>query len=103
MAETIFSEAQQVAVFDTAFHQTIPVVAHKYAIPNVLLTENKIRVYGFHGTSHKYVSEKAIAYLQAHNCAASKIITIHLGNGCSMTAIQDGKSIDHTLGFGPMN
>ena len=103
VAETIFSEAQQVAVFDTAFHQTIPVVAHKYAIPNALLTENKIRVYGFHGTSHKYVSEKAIAYLQENNCAASKIITIHLGNGCSMTAVQDGKSIDHTLGFGPMN
>jgi acetate kinase len=103
VAETIFSEAQQVAVFDTAFHQTIPVVAHKYAIPNVLLTENKIRLYGFHGISHKYVSEKAIAYLQEHNCAASKIITIHLGNGCSMTAVQDGKSIDHTLGFGPMN
>jgi acetate kinase len=103
VAETIFAEAQQVAVFDTAFHQTIPVVAHKYAIPNELLTENKIRVYGFHGTSHKYVSEKAIAYLEQHNCSASKIITIHLGNGCSMTAIQDGKSIDHTLGFGPMN
>ncbi len=103
VAETIFSSAKQVAVFDTAFHQTIPVVAHKYAIPNFFLTDNKIRVYGFHGTSHKYVSEKAIDYLQQHNCAASKIITIHLGNGCSMTAIQDGKSIDHTLGFGPMN
>ncbi|MEN9981141.1 MAG: hypothetical protein RL542_928 [Bacteroidota bacterium] len=103
VAETIFSSAKQVAVFDTAFHQTIPVVAHKYAIPNSFLTENKIRVYGFHGTSHKYVSEKAIDYLQQHNCTASKIITIHLGNGCSMTAIQDGKSIDHTLGFGPMN
>ncbi len=103
VSETIFSQAKQVAVFDTAFHQTIPVVAHKYAIPNPLLTENKIRVYGFHGTSHKYVSEKAIAYLEQHNCAASKIITIHLGNGCSMTAVQDGKSIDHTLGFGPMN
>jgi acetate kinase len=103
VAETIFSSAKQVAVFDTAFHQTIPVVAHKYAIPNSFLTDNKIRVYGFHGTSHKYVSEKAIDYLQQHNCAASKIITIHLGNGCSMTAIQDGKSIDHTLGFGPMN
>ena len=103
VAETIFSSAKQVAVFDTAFHQTIPVVAHKYAIPNSFLTENKIRVYGFHGTSHKYVSEKAIDYLQQHNCAASKIITIHLGNGCSMTAIKDGKSIDHTLGFGPMN
>ena len=103
VAETIFSSAKQVAVFDTAFHQTIPVVAHKYAIPNSFLTDNKIRVYGFHGTSHKYVSEKAIDYLQQHKCAASKIITIHLGNGCSMTAIQDGKSIDHTLGFGPMN
>jgi acetate kinase len=103
VAETIFSSAKQVAVFDTAFHQTIPVVAHKYAIPNSFLTDNKIRVYGFHGTSHKYVSEKAMDYLQQHNCAASKIITIHLGNGCSMTAIQDGKSIDHTLGFGPMN
>lgn len=103
VAETVFTEAKQVAVFDTAFHQTIPVLAHKYAIPNALLTENKIRVYGFHGTSHKYVSEKAMVYLQKQNYATSKIVTIHLGNGCSMTAIQDGKSIDHTLGFGPMN
>jgi acetate kinase len=99
VAEEIFNTAKQVAVFDTAFHQTIPVVAHKYALPNYLLTENKIRVYGFHGTSHKYVSEKAIVHLDKN----SKIITIHLGNGCSMTAIKDGKSIDHSLGFGPMN
>lgn len=104
VAEEIFSSAKQVAVFDTAFHQTIPVVAHKYAIPNFLLTENKIRVYGFHGTSHKYVSEKAICYLNEKNSGkSSRIITIHLGNGCSMTAIKDGKSIDHTLGFAPMN
>jgi len=99
VAEEIFDAAVQVAVFDTAFHQTIPVVAHKYAVPNYLLTENKIRVYGFHGTSHKYVSEKAIDYLEN----SSKIITIHLGNGCSMTAIKDGKSIDTSLGFAPMN
>jgi acetate kinase len=99
VAEEIFNTAKQVAVFDTAFHQSIPVVAHKYALPNYLLTENKIRVYGFHGTSHKYVSEKAIAHLENN----SKIITIHLGNGCSMTAIKDGKSIDHSLGFAPMN
>jgi acetate kinase len=99
VAEEIFKTAVQVAVFDTAFHQTLPVVAYKYALPNSLLTENKIRVYGFHGTSHKYVSEKAIQHLQN----SSKIITIHLGNGCSMTAIKDGKSIDTTLGFGPMN
>ena len=104
VAEEIFSSAQQVAVFDTAFHQTIPVVAHKYAVPNYLLTENKIRVYGFHGTSHKYVSENAIHYLKQNSQnKGAKIITIHLGNGCSMTAIKDGKSIDHTLGFGPMN
>ncbi|TDE28516.1 acetate kinase [Flavobacterium ranwuense] len=104
VAEEIFNSAKQVAVFDTAFHQTIPVVAHKYAVPNYLLTENKIRVYGFHGTSHKYVSENAIHYLKQNSMdKGSKIITIHLGNGCSMTAIKDGKSIDHTLGFGPMN
>jgi acetate kinase len=99
VAEEIFEKATQVAVFDTAFHQTMPVEAYKYAIPNYLLTENKIRVYGFHGTSHKFVSEKSIKFLEK----SSKIITIHLGNGCSMTAIKDGKSIDTTLGFGPMN
>ncbi|NGY37158.1 acetate kinase [Flavobacterium sp. XN-5] len=99
VAEEIFKEATQVAVFDTAFHQTIPVIAHKYAIPNKLLTENKIRVYGFHGTSHKYVSERAAEYLEK----SGKIITIHLGNGCSMTAIKDGVSIDHSLGFAPSN
>jgi len=99
VAEEIFSGAKQVAVFDTAFHQTIPVEAYKYAIPNYLLTESKVRVYGFHGTSHKYVSEKAINYLENN----SKIITIHLGNGCSMTAVKDGKSIDTTMGFSPAN
>jgi acetate kinase len=99
VAEEIFTAAQQVAVFDTAFHQTIPVEAYKYAIPNYLLTENKVRVYGFHGTSHKYVSEQAMEYLE-HK---SNIITIHLGNGCSMTAIKDGRSIDHTMGFSPAN
>lgn len=99
VAEEIFASAKQVAVFDTAFHQTIPVEAHKYAIPNFLLTEHKVRVYGFHGTSHKYVSEKASRYLEKN----SKIITIHLGNGCSMSAVKDGKSIDTTMGFSPAN
>lgn len=100
VAEEIFPTAKQIAVFDTAFHQTIPVEAYKYAIPNVFLEENNIRVYGFHGTSHKYVSEKAIDFLGQEQ---SKIITIHLGNGCSMTAVKNGKSVDHTLGFAPMN
>ncbi|WP_089354611.1 acetate/propionate family kinase [Flavobacterium sp. ov086] len=99
VAEEIFSSAEQIAVFDTAFHQTMPEVAYKYAIPNYLLTENKIRVYGFHGTSHKYVSEKAINYLEKN----FKIITIHLGNGCSMAAVKNGKCIDTTMGFSPSN
>ncbi|QLC65226.1 acetate kinase [Flavobacterium sp. LPB0248] len=99
VAEEIFSSAEQIAVFDTAFHQTMPEVAYKYAIPNYLLTENKVRVYGFHGTSHKYVSEKAINYL----VDKSKIITIHLGNGCSMAAVKDGKCIDTSMGFSPSN
>ena len=100
VSEEIFTEAKQVAVFDTAFHQTMPIEAYKYAIPNTYLEEHNIRVYGFHGTSHKYVSEKAIKELGQQK---SKIITIHLGNGCSMTAVKDGKSIDHSLGFAPMN
>lgn len=99
VAEEIFSTAEQVAVFDTAFHQTMPETAYKYAIPNYLLTENKVRVYGFHGTSHKYVSEKSIGYLKNN----SKIITIHLGNGCSMAAVKDGKCIDTSMGFSPSN
>ena len=100
VAEEIFNSAKQIAVFDTAYHQTIPVEAYKYAIPNSFLEEHNIRLYGFHGTSHKYVSEKAIDFLGQEE---SKIISIHLGNGCSMTAIENGKSIDHTLGFAPMN
>ncbi|TXG38549.1 acetate/propionate family kinase [Seonamhaeicola maritimus] len=100
VAEEIFKNAKQVAVFDTAFHQSIPERAYKYAIPNEYLEKHHIRLYGFHGTSHKYVSEKANEYLEKPD---SKIITIHLGNGCSMTAIKNGKSIDHTLGFSPVS
>lgn len=100
VAQTIFPTAKQVAVFDTAFHQSIPKHAYKYAIPNALLTEHDIRLYGFHGTSHKYVSEQAIDYL---NKKDSKLITIHLGNGCSITAIKNGKSIDHSMGLTPLD
>ncbi len=100
VAEKVFSKAKQVAVFDTAFHQSIPEKAYRYAIPEHFYTKEHIRVYGFHGTSHQYVSKKAIAYLGKSH---TKIISIHLGNGCSMTAIEDGKSVDHSLGFGPMN
>ncbi|QAA83139.1 acetate kinase [Aequorivita sp. H23M31] len=96
VAEKLFPLAKQVAVFDTAFHQTIPLKAKKYALPNELHDEG-IQVYGFHGISHKYVSEKAIDYLRL---TKSKIITIHLGNGCSMTAVLNGESVDHSMGFG---
>lgn len=98
VAEKLFPSAKQVAVFDTAFHQSIPERAKKYAIPNMFYEEHGIQVYGFHGTSHQYVSQKAIEYL---GLKTSKILTIHLGNGCSMTAVKDGKSIDHSLGFTP--
>ena len=101
VAEEVFSLAKQVAVFDTAFHQTMPEVAYRYAVPNYLLTQNKIRAYGFHGTSHKYVSEKAIEYLLSVNKPHQNIIAIHLGNGCSITAIKDGKSVDTSMGFSP--
>lgn len=100
IAEQLFPDAKQIAVFDTAFHQTMPVKARKYAIPNELYDQHGIQVYGFHGTSHKYVSEKAIAYL---NKQESKILSIHLGNGCSITAIVNGNSVDHSLGFAPGN
>lgn len=100
VAQTIFPTAKQVAVFDTAFHQSIPEHAYKYAIPNALLTDHDIRLYGFHGTSHKYVSEQAIDYLKKKD---SKLITIHLGNGCSITAIKNGKSMDHSMGLTPLD
>ena len=103
VAEEVFSSARQIAVFDTAFHQTMPDLAYKYAIPNFLLTENKIRSYGFHGTSHKYVSEQAINYLKSAKKPHQNIITIHLGNGCSITAVKDGKSIETSMGFSPLS
>jgi acetate kinase len=100
VAETIFTKAKQIVVFDTAFHQTMPKEAYQYAISNSYLKEQHVRAYGFHGTSHKYVSEKANEKLNKPN---SKIITIHLGNGCSMAAVKDGKCIDTSMGFSPTN
>jgi acetate kinase len=100
VAEQTFKNAIQVAVFDTAFHQTIPVEAYRYTIPESYYKEQGIRVYGFHGTSHKYVADQALQWL---NNASAKLISIHLGNGCSITAIKDGKSIDTSMGFGPLS
>lgn len=100
VAEKIFTKATHVAVFDTAFHQTMPEKAFRYAIPQRFYTDFHIRVYGFHGTSHKYVSEQAAKYLRN---SKAKIISIHLGNGCSMAAVNAGKSIDTSMGFGPLS
>ncbi len=100
VAEKIFTKAVQIAVFDTAFHQTMPEKAYRYAIPAAFYTDYGLRVYGFHGTSHKYVSEKAAKYLGKPN---AKIITIHLGNGCSMAAVNAGKCIDTSMGLTPLD
>jgi len=101
VAQTIFPDSPQVAVFDTAFHQTIPKKAFLYALPYDLYEKEGVRRYGFHGTSHSYVSEKSAEYL---NQPLSKLnlITIHLGNGASMAAIRRGKSIDTTMGLTPL-
>ena len=96
----IFPNACQVAVFDTAFHQSIPQYAHKYAIPNEFYEQHELKVYGFHGTSHAFVVRQATEFLGEQR---EKIISVHLGNGCSITAVQDGKSMDTSLGFGPSN
>lgn len=100
VATRIFTKAKQIAVFDTAFHQTMPDKAYRYAIPQSFYSEMGIRAYGFHGTSHKYITEKTIEYL---GNPKAKIVTIHLGNGCSMAAVNAGQSVDTTMGFGPLS
>ena len=92
---------RQVAVFDTAFHQSMPEYSYMYAIPYSLYTKYKIRRYGFHGTSHYYISKKACETLN-RDIKTQKIITCHLGNGASMCAIVNGKSLDTSMGFTPV-
>ncbi|TGE24799.1 acetate kinase [Hymenobacter aquaticus] len=99
VAERLFPQARQVAVFDTAFHQTLPDYAFRYALPEALYTEQRIRKYGFHGTSHQYVAAQAAAFLQNPD---ARLITIHLGNGCSMAAVRGGRALDTSMGFGPL-
>jgi acetate kinase len=101
VAEQVFPTAKQVAVFDTAFHQSMPNYAYRYAIPEQLYRQHHLRIYGMHGTSHQYVSQQAARYLglQQH---AINAISIHLGNGCSMAAIQAGKSVDTSMGLSPL-
>ena len=99
--ETLMPIVPQVAVFDTSFHQTMPDYSYMYAIPYEYYDKYKIRRYGFHGTSHKFVAQKGaeLAGLDFNN---SKIITCHLGNGGSITAIKNGQSVDTSMGFTPV-
>ncbi len=91
----------QVGVFDTAFHQTMPPKAYMYAIPYELYEKYGIRRYGFHGTSHRYVSARALEYL-GMKAEGTKVITAHIGNGGSLAAVVDGKCIDTTMGLTPL-
>ncbi|HHT91175.1 MAG: acetate kinase [Bacillota bacterium] len=100
-AEKLMPKTPQVAVFDTAFHSTIPPHGFLYAIPYSVYQRHKVRRYGFHGTSHKYVSQRA-AELMGRKIEDLKIISCHLGNGASIAAIADGKSIDTSMGFTPL-
>lgn len=98
---TLMPEVPQVAVFDTSFHQTMPEHAYMYAIPYEYYTKYKIRRYGFHGTSHKFVAQKACE-LAGLDFQKAKVVTCHLGNGGSITAIDGGKSVDTSMGFTPV-
>ena len=99
--QALLPDAPQVAVFDTAFHQTMPDHAYMYGLPYVLYKRHGIRRYGFHGTSHLFVSER-LAELTNKPLAEQKVVTCHLGNGCSVAAIREGKSIDTSMGFTPL-
>ena len=98
--KALMPNVPQVAVFDTAFHQTMPKKAYMYAIPYELYENNKIRKYGFHGTSHKFVSKEAEEMMGRKDL---KLVTCHLGNGSSISAVKNGKCIDTSMGFTPLD
>jgi acetate kinase len=97
----IFPQAYQIAVFDTAFHQSMPRKAFLYALPLELYKKHKVRRYGFHGTSHEFVAREAAQYL-GKPLSELNLITIHLGNGCSMAAVQQGQCVDTSMGMTPL-
>ena len=99
--QSLMPETPMVAVFDTAFHQTMPPVAYTYALPYEYYEKDKVRRYGFHGTSHKYVAQRAAAML-GKPIEQLKLISCHLGNGSSVTAVDCGKSVDTSMGFTPL-
>ncbi len=100
--EKVLPGVPQVTVFDTSFHQTIPAVNYMYALPHAYYDKYRVRKYGFHGTSHRYVARVG-AELAGLDFLRSKIITCHIGNGASVTAVLDGKSFDTSLGFSPLD
>ncbi|MDR1933401.1 MAG: acetate kinase [Spirochaetales bacterium] len=97
----LLGKKPQVAVFDTAFHQTLPPAAYLYGIPRELYEKYRIRRYGFHGTSHRYVASQALTMLK-RSAENTSIISCHLGNGASITAVKNGKSVDTSMGFTPL-
>ncbi len=100
-AEQAFPQLKQVAIFDTAFHQTMPEKAYVYALPYQFYQQHSLRKYGFHGTSHYFVSQEVAKKLNKPATQLS-VITAHLGNGCSITAVEKGKSVDSSMGFTPL-
>ena len=100
--ERVLPGVEQVCVFDTSFHQTIPALNYMYALPYEYYEKYRVRKYGFHGTSHKYVA-RAGAELAGLDPAKSKIVTCHIGNGASATAVLDGRSFDTSMGFSPVD
>jgi len=101
LSQELFPKLLQVAVFDTAFHQTMPPVAFTYPVPHAWLDHHGVRRYGFHGTSHRFVAQQALvqAGLPANDHA---LVTAHLGNGCSCAAVRNGRSVDTTMGLTPL-
>ncbi|MDR0350076.1 MAG: acetate kinase, partial [Coriobacteriales bacterium] len=98
---SLMPKALQVAVFDTAFHQSLPPRAYRYPLPLRMYEEHRVRRYGFHGTSHRYIAQRAAALL-GRPLAELRLITCHLGNGCSVSALRDGLSVDTSMGFTPL-
>lgn len=101
VARRLFPGVAQVAVFDTAFHQTMPPTAYRYALPNYLYSEHRVRRYGFHGTSHRYITKRAAAFIGVP-MECCNLITLHLGNGASAAAVRDGQSVDTSMGLTPL-
>ena len=99
ICQKIMPSKKNIAVFDTAFHQTVPDFAYMYGLPYADYEELRVRKYGFHGTSHKFVSEKAVGLLNKDN---SKVIVCHLGNGSSVSAVKDGKCVETSMGLTPL-